>query len=230
MVGKKNKGTKVKKIKSVLFIFAHPDDEAYGPAGTITKLSKTKKVFVVSLCRGNRPESGIDGVSDIRKEAFMESNKLMGSTAIILDGDDTKLNYNKTVKIVSTLIANYKPETVYTHNISDLHKDHRIVAEACMVACRPKPGSSVKELYMSESPAATDWAFSKIKPVFEANTYMDVSDLMDIKSSVMKLYETEIYAYPDARSIESMRVLGKYRGKQVGLRYAEAFTQVFRLC
>ncbi len=213
--------------KTILFIFAHPDDEAYGPAGTIYKLAQENKVLVVSLCRGNRPE--FESVEDERKQAFMESNKIMGTTAIILDGDDTKLEYNSTVKSVSLLVDNYRPDVVYTHNISDIHKDHRLVAEACMVACRPKPNSSVKELYMSESPAATDWAFSRISPGFEANTYVDVSDVIDIKTNVMKLYKTEIYDYPDARSIESMDILSKYRGKQVGVMHAEAFHQVFRL-
>jgi len=40
----------------ILFIFAHPDDEAYGPAGTISKLAKDgNDVVVVSLCNGRRP-------------------------------------------------------------------------------------------------------------------------------------------------------------------------------
>lgn len=215
--------------KTVLFIFAHPDDEAYGPAGTISKLAVGNKVLVASLCRGNRPESGIEDVEDVRNEAFMRSNEILGSTAIILDGDDTKLEYNQTVKNISVLVSNYKPEIVYTHNISDIHKDHRMVAEACMVACRPKPSSSVKELYMSESPASTDWSFSKIKPIFEANTFVDVSDSMSLKSKVMGLYSTELYDYPDARSLKSMEIQAQYRGKQVGVKYAEAFSQVFRL-
>jgi LmbE family N-acetylglucosaminyl deacetylase len=219
-----NKGTEGGKI--IIFIFAHPDDEAYGPAGTIAKLARDNRVIVVSLCRGDRP--GTTEVESARKDAFMACNNSMGSTAIIMDNSDTELEYKKAVREVGHIIDNYKPEVVYTHNISDLHKDHRLVAEACLVACRPKPESSVKELYMSESPVSTDWAFGKIGPVFEANTFVDVEEYMEIKRGAVGLYTTEIYDWPDARSIESVEVLAKYRGKQIGVRFAEGFSQVFR--
>ena len=55
---------------NILFIFAHPDDEAYGPAGTIAKLSKHNNVSVVSLCQGNRP--GNEKVSENRQKSFKE--------------------------------------------------------------------------------------------------------------------------------------------------------------
>jgi len=190
-------------------------------------LAETNEVFVVSLCKGNRP--GADGVEAERKEAFMKANKLMGTTAVIMDNSDTELEYKKVVKDIELIVGNYNPDVVYTHNISDLHKDHRLVAEACIIACRPKPGSSVTELYMCESPIATDWSFNKIKPGFEENTFVEVENYMDIKREVIGLYSTEVYNWPDARSIESVVVQAKYRGKQIGVNYAEAFSQVFRL-
>lgn len=219
-----NTNTKGKKI---IFIFAHPDDEAYGPAGTISKLAENNNVYIVSICRGDRP--GYESVSSPRKEAFMKSNKLLGTTAIILDNSDAKLQYEQAIKDVEMIIKNYSPDVVYTHNISDLHKDHRIVSEACLVACRPKPGSTVKALYMCESPVATGWSFNKIDPKFDANTYVDVCYQEECKRDVLELYSTEIYEWPDARSVESMETLAKYRGKQIGVNMAEAFSQVFRL-
>ena len=55
----------------IFFLFAHPDDEAYGPAGTIAKLSKDNQVIVVSLCNGARP--GYEHVADARSFAFIKS-------------------------------------------------------------------------------------------------------------------------------------------------------------
>jgi Uncharacterized proteins, LmbE homologs len=40
----------------VAFIFAHLDDESYGPLGTIAlHIKQGDEVIVVSMCRGNRP-------------------------------------------------------------------------------------------------------------------------------------------------------------------------------
>jgi len=212
----------------ILFIFAHPDDESYGPSGTISKLSDNNKVVVISLCKGDKPHA--THVSSDRILAFKESCRLLNAQPIIFDQSDCNMDYSETLETIETVIETYKPEEVYTHNISDIHKDHRIVAEACMVACRPKTQSTVRALYMSEIPSSTDWSFGQIEPVFVPNYYIDVTDKIVLKQRVMSLYSTELYNYPDCRSIESMEALAMYRGKQVGVHRAEAFKQVYRLC
>jgi len=210
---------------NILFVFAHPDDEAYGPAGTIAKLSKDNNVTVLSLCRGNRP--GSEEVSESRQSAFMASCTLLGATPIILDYSDCQLEYNSVVKSIEQVINEVSPDTVYTHNISDIHKDHRLVAETCLVACRPKLGSNINELYMCEMIASTDWAFGQIEPQFAPNVYVDVTDYIMYKRQSMELYSSELYDFPDARSVVSMEILAKYRGKQVGMHFAESFKLVF---
>ena len=209
----------------ILFVFAHPDDEAYGPAGTIAKLAKTNNVTVVSLCDGSRP--GSEHVASSRTTAFRSSCELLGATPVIYDTPDCTLEYASTLKSVELLIEYHRPDVVYTHNISDIHKDHRLVAECCMVACRPKPTSTVSALYFSEMPASTAWSFGQLSPVFNPNTYIDVTEYSDIKKQVLGLYLTETYEFPDARSIEAVDVLSKYRGYQSGVTHAEAFQLVF---
>ena len=213
----------------ILFLFAHPDDESFGPAGTITSLvNDGHDVTVVSLCKGDRP--GNEEVSNNRTEAFHESCSLMGAAGIVLDHSDCTLEFRPTLASIECVIKTIDPDIVYTHNISDVHQDHRLVAEACMIACRPKTGSTITALYMCEIPGATDWTFGQIEPQFIPNTYVDVTSNMNIKEQVLKNYSTETYEFPDARSVESMEVLAKYRGKQIGIEAAEAFKQVFRLC
>ena len=212
---------------SILFVFAHPDDEAYGPAGTIAQLAKTNKVTVASMCIGDRP--GFEEVSTARVEAFKKSCDTLGAKFVMFEGHDCKLEYCDTLKNIETLINDLQPTEVYTHNISDIHKDHRLVAECVLVATRPKPGSSVQALYMCEMPSSTDWGFGQLGEVFTPNTYRDVSMEIYKKQQVMSFYQTETYHYPDARSIESMESLAMYRGKQVGMHRAEAFKQVYHL-
>lgn len=212
----------------IYFIFAHPDDEAYGPAGTISKLAKNHEVKVISLCRGDRP--GNEEVSAQRIKAFGDSCKILGAESELYHHSDCRMEYNDTLKTIELIINNNNPDAVYTHNISDIHKDHRLVAEACLVACRPKPDSSVKEFYMCEMPSSTDWSFGQLDPPFIPNKYVDVTSQITVKHQVMSLYSTEHYNYPDCRSEESMESLAMYRGKQVGIHRAEAFKLVFRLC
>ena len=212
----------------IVFIFAHPDDEAYGPAGTIHKLANAgHSVSVVVMCKGNRP--GAEEVCDDRMEAFKKSCSSLGATGTMFLNNDCKLKYGETLKQIEGVINDLQPEVVYTHNISDIHKDHRLVAECVIVATRPKPESSIKELYMCEIPASTDWAFGQLGEAFQPNVYKDVSMEIYKKQQVMGYYATEVYEYPDARSIESMETLAMHRGKTVGMHRAEAFKQVYRL-
>lgn len=212
---------------TTLFIFAHPDDEAYGPAGTIARLSNKTEVIVVSLAKGDRP--GTEYVSESRKSNFIKSCDLLGAKSIIFDYSDCKLNYDDTLVEIEKLIKEIRPNTVYTHNISDIHRDHRLVAECVTVACRPKSNSSVRELYFCETPSSTAWSFGKIEPIFSPNTYIDITDFIDRKKRALELYTTEIHKFPDARSVEATEALAKYRGYQSGFNFAEAFQLIFSL-
>lgn len=212
---------------NIVFVLAHPDDESFGPAGTISKLAKdtNNTVIVVSLCNGNRP--GADNVQTTRQAAFHSACQLLGAESIIFDSNDLYLEYHQAMSDVESVINKYKPEIVFTHNISDIHKDHKLTAEVVMAACRPKLGSTVNELYMCEIPASTYWSFGQMGDTFIPTTYKDITSEIEIKQKAMELYFTEIYNFPDARSVESMTTLAKYRGSQVGFNYAEAFKLIF---
>ena len=211
---------------NVLFIVAHPDDEAYGPYGTIARLaSQGNTVTVFCFCNGARP--GFESVSKARTDVFAKNCDKLGVKWRMQDNPDLSLEYAATVKTVEGLVTVFQPEAVYTHNISDLNKDHRTIAEAALVACRPKPHGRVNKLYFFEVPSSTDWTFSQLQPTFEPNTFVNIENHIEQKRQALANYSTETYAFPDARSVEAMETLAKYRGFQVGYKYAEAFKLVF---
>lgn len=211
----------------ILFIFAHPDDEAFGPAGTIAKLSVDNDVVVCSLCNGARP--GAEYVQTSRAAAFYNSCSLLGARPNLMGSADCMLQYDQTLKIIEDIVRRYQPQIVYTHNISDIHRDHRLVSECCLIACRPKPQSSVKELYFSEILPSTEWSFGQLQPIFNPNLFVDISSQFEKKIAALRLYDTELYDCPDARSVAAVTAHMTDRGKQVGIEYAEAFHQVFRI-
>jgi N-acetylglucosamine malate deacetylase 1 len=209
---------------NLLFVLAHPDDESFSCTGTIAHhVDKGHNVHLITMCRGNRPGAG--EVETARQVAYNTVTNMLGITATLGYSDDLRLDYHDALKMIESY--QFKPDMVYTHSTSDLHRDHRITAEACLSAFRPKPGSTVRQLLMCETIAATDWSFGVVNDSFHANVYNDVSKYMDVKEFAMKQYATEIYEFPDARSIESMRVMAQNRGRQIGVSYAEAFQLVF---
>lgn len=210
---------------NILFAFAHPDDEAFGPAGTIAKLVKEgHSVSVVAFCRGDR--HGKDEISAARIRAFKKSCEILGAVAFTDNEDDFTLNEQRVIKQLGKLVDLFNPDVVYTHNINDLHCDHKIVAQAALVVCRPGIDSGVRALYMCETPAATDWTFNT-SGGFTPNVYVDVTEYIEQKKQVLSLYGTEIHKWPDPRSLQGMVTLAQYRGQQISTNYAEAFQLVF---
>ena len=207
---------------NILFVLAHPDDEAYGPAGTIARLvDEGNNVRLLTLCNGARP--GSEHVMSARQLAYKAACNILGVSASICGSHDMELQYRDACVVIEDAIADHAPSVVYTHHISDINADHRLVAEACLIACRPKPTSCVHKLIACEGSSSTDWTFGQIEPRFNPNMYVDVSNHIYIKQRALELYKTEIYDYPDARSIEATMVRAKFRGMQVGMEYAEAF-------
>lgn len=213
--------------KRILFVIAHPDDECYGPMGTISKLKENNDVIVLCLCNGNR---SMDAERSVHRMAVLETNCAdMGVSLIEKQYSDFTLpsNYQKVISDVTSIVEWYRPHVVYTHNKSDIHVDHRTLADAVMIACRPTPELSVEQLYMFEVPGSTDWAFGQVEPLFVPNTYVDVTQYMLKKKFLLSRYTTEVRDDPDMRSIEAMESLAAYRGRQVGYQYAEAFKLIW---
>ena len=212
-------------MKTALFVIAHPDDEAYGPAGTIYKLSTTHRVVVVVMCNGRRP--GAEHVANQRQQTFENNCYLLGCECVMYSNDDLHLDKHVANEIFTSSVNTFAPDVVYTHSPADLHADHRIIAESSLVACRPTPDCSVRQLMFFEVPGATDWAFGQLNNQFAPTVYSDVSHLMHIKRQVLAGYSTEVRPHPDARSIEGMIDVANYRGRTIGVNYAEAFQLVY---
>ena len=129
-------------------------------------------------------------------------------------------------QLISQHIEEIQPRVVYTHNETDIHVDHQIVSRCVKIACRPRPESTVYELYEFTIPGSSDWSF---KPRV-ANTHVDITLYSGIKLDMIAKYKTEIRASPDPISIDMIETRDKYHGSLCGTSHAEVFNQIFRRC
>lgn len=67
----------------------------------------------------------------------------------------------------------------------------------------------------------TDYALPE--EAFSPNLYIDVSEYIEKKIEIMKVYKSEIGVPPFPRSEENIKSLARYRGSSCGTYYAEAF-------
>jgi LmbE family N-acetylglucosaminyl deacetylase len=213
----------------ILIIAAHPDDEVYGMGGTIAKLSSlghhVYTLIVTEGCSAQYPENS-QIIEDKKREALQCNNILNVKEVIFGDLPDMKLDSISHIEInavIEKAVSTVKPDIVYTHHKGDVNKDHRLVYESTMVACRPAAGQCVRKLLSYQVPSSTEWCGSNVDEIFIPNVFEEIETFAEIKHEAILAYQTEIREYPHPRSLEYVKVWDKSTGMKVGLKQAEAF-------
>ena len=76
---------------------------------------------------------------------------------------------------------------------------------------------------MIETLSETEFAPSTKENSFIPNSFVNISDYMDKKIEIMKIFESEIAPHPFPRSERNLRALATFRGATSGCEYAESF-------
>lgn len=216
-------------MKKILVVAAHPDDEVLGCGGTIARhVFEGDEVHIVFMADGvtSRITTNEDERS-LRSKAAFDSCQILGSQPPqFLGFPDNKMDTIALLDIVKKLekvVDKIQPSIVYTHYSDDLNIDHRISHQAVLTACRPQPENNVNEIYSFEILSSTDWASSSEKNIFIPNRFVDISNFIDLKVKALNVYSEEMRNYPHSRSIETVKLLAKYRGSTMGMKDCESF-------
>ena len=129
------------------------------------------------------------------------------------------------VQALEPIVRKIQPERVYTHHHGDLNVDHRVTHQAVLTACRPLPGSSVREILAFEVISSTEWATPGLAP-FIPHALVDISAYLPKKLEALAAYELEMRPAPHSRSVEHIEALARHRGNSVGVEAAEGFEVV----
>lgn len=200
-----------------LVVVAHPDDETLGVGGTIAKWGDCT-VMVMADGVTSRDE---DASPDARRLAFYAATKALGVIEThSCDLPDQRLDTYPLYKLarqITRAIELYRPDRILTHHLGDLNKDHRLTAEAVLVACRP-PNRC--EILTFETPSSTEWAYG-MEPAFRPNVFVDIGSTLECKCVALGCYEEELREYPHPRSTLGIERRAMYWGQMAGLKAAE---------
>lgn len=125
-------------MKTIVGIFAHPDDETFGPGGTIAKLAKNNNVYAICVTGGdvgqNAREHTTRKLSDIRRDEYRNAAKILGikKCYCLKFGDGTLSNnlYHKIASKIEKILEKLNPDTLITYEPKGVsgHIDHIAVS------------------------------------------------------------------------------------------------------
>lgn len=224
----------------ILVVAAHPDDEVLGCGGVIGRLTRLgKRVTVLILGEGLAARTG-KGNEKVSEEAFQAIRRCAEKAADILGVSDLicrsfpdnrfdAIPLLDIVHEIERVKGQTRPSLVLTHHRGDLNVDHAITHRAVLTAFRPLPGEAPVEILSFEVPSSTEYAGPDASKAFLPDTFVEVEDSMDRKLAALRCYPSELRPPPHPRSLESVDLLARVRGSQVGFAKAEAFETLRRV-
>lgn len=218
----------------IILIFApHPDDEVLGCGGIMAKYaSNGDEVYVCVATCGHPPVYNDDAMKEnhwphtLYPEIKKAHELLQVKETFYLDCPAADLEAVKRYELNGKLInivQRTKPDVIYIPHFGDMQKDHTILAEAIMVAVRPKYEHKVQYVYAYETLSETEWNIPHIKNSFIPNVFVDIEGFLDKKLQAVKCFTSQLGDFPDPRSLEAVEALAKLRGSTMCVRAAEAF-------
>lgn len=219
---------------NVLIVAPHADDEVLGCGGFIQYMqSKGAKIYVAIMTNAHigAPELfSYEDVCKVRDEAKRAHRLLKITETFFYDFPAPVLDQFPNYKISNalfSLVSKLGITTVCVPHRGDIHKDHRAVFEAALVACRPINGILVRKVMSYETLSETEWAPPFGDDAFIPNVFYGLSnEQMNVKLEAMRYYESQLKSPPSPRSLEIIKALGQFRGATVEQNYAEAFMMI----
>ena len=214
-------------MKKVLVISPHPDDEILGCGGTLLKLKKKYKyelnwLIITKISKKNWPNKKVL----LRKREILEIKKKIGFKKVIeLKFESGTLNNNNLSKLIIKLgknLSKVKPEIVFVPYIEDSHSDHFFTTYAFNSISKSFRNLNLEKILVYETLSETNFNYFN-KKKFIPNVFIDITEFINDKIDLMKVYNSELGKHPFPRSEKSIKSLSILRGSQSNYKYAESF-------
>ncbi|HEX8091968.1 MAG TPA: PIG-L family deacetylase [Blastocatellia bacterium] len=202
--------------RSLMCVLAHPDDETFGPGGTIAKYAREGvRVSVIIATSGQAGRtaglcSTPEELGRIREDEARAAGRFLGVSAIHLlgymDGKLDEADESEVEERVARLVREERPDVVITfgpEGAGNEHRDHRsisrIATKAVAIAADPGPLEGragqrfaphlVRKFYYM-SGHEPPWR-KMTMPFMPITTVIDISDLVETKLEAFKLHHSQ---------------------------------------
>jgi N-acetylglucosamine malate deacetylase 1 len=208
----------------VLIIAVHPDDETLGCGGTLLKYKSNGDEIHWLICTTIDKNNSY---YDTRENEIEEVSKLYDFDSVynlrLKTMQVDEYSMSDIIEKISEVINKIRPNIIYLPFKGDVHSDHRKIFEASYSCTKSFRYPFLKKIYMIETLSETEFAPSTKEDSFIPNVFVDISDFMDKKLEIMKIFESEISKHPFPRSERNLKALATLRGATCGCEYAESF-------
>lgn len=219
---------------NILAFGAHPDDIEIQCAGTLYEYKQQgHQVFMACASNGDMGHMFIppEELARIRESEMRKSASILGAEVLWLDisgpqireDDETRLLFLDAVRQV-------KPDVLITHHPDDYHDNHRAVSRLLREVIFQATLPHIKSNYpATETVPALVYMDNFAGLNFQPTDYVDITKAIEVKKEMLSAHESQIewlMAHSKLDVIDHMLTIGKYRGYQVGVSYAEGFMVV----
>jgi LmbE family N-acetylglucosaminyl deacetylase len=205
----------------VVCVGAHPDDPESGCGGTLARYSAGgHRVTILYLTRGERgiPGKSLEQAARIRTAEAEAACKILGATPRFAGQIDGEAEFNAAgLQSFLALIQAEAPDVVFAQWPVDSHPDHQVGSLLTMrayFAANPK-----FVLYFYE----VNGGFQSMG--FHPTHYVDIATVREKKKAALFAHRSQ-----DGEGIyrEHHEIMENYRGRESGLRAAEALVRLAR--
>src|SRR5579859_1272568 len=231
------------KFKSVLGVFAHPDDPEFGAGGSMAKLATdgadvTYVIVTDGSQGGEDPKQKDSELTAIRQREQRAAAKVLGVKRVeFLGYKDGHLAADlKLRRDIVRMIRKHKPELVITHipgrvldaPMGGSHPDHIAVGEATMAAVYPdsrNPRAFRGLLKEGYEPHVVNEVWIPYWTM--GDHFVDITKTLDLKLTALKKHKSQV-AKPGAEwdYVKMLRKRHADIGKKGGFKYAESFKRI----
>ena len=226
---------------NILAIGAHPDDIEESCGGTLAKYAKQgHKIFTATATNGNVGSATLpmDEIAAIRKEEARKAAALIGAEYICLDYDDEMLFEDRAARLKFIDLVRYcQADLILTHSPEDYNPDHELTSKIVSDIPVMIP---VAKIVTPNKPCDKIPLVAYFEPVhglgFLPTEYVDITEEMEIKKAMCAAHQSQIAwmsdNYKDAigedqNFFDGVEIMGRFRGMQCGVKYAEGFRMAY---
>ena len=204
--------------KTVVAIFAHPDDESFGPSGTIAKLAQSNDVYVLCATKGESGMGPSSNLAAIRAKELRESAKILGVKNVFflgfVDGTLSNSIYHKLASKIEQKLKHLRPETIITTEPMGVsgHIDHITVSMVTSFVFTRLPFVKTLMYYCIDEKAAAKMSsyFIYFPPGYKRSQVDKIIDVKNYWPQKRKAILAHKSQFKDARTVlERMENLPK---------------------